>query len=257
MHDTLALLEPSSFSRTIRKKLGTPQINIGLWCNLSCLHCHVNSNPCRTEKMDRATIDLVLKFLVAKEIRILDITVGASEMHPKFRDLITKAMAQDIHTIDRCNLTILLESWLEDMSEFLADNKIEIITSLLCYLEENVDQQRDEGAYQDNIKALKNLTRQAMLMKALAWLLNLVYNLLGSTLPPSKAQLELTYKEHLFDQHGIKFNQLFTLCNMSIKQFWSTLVSKGKFQQYISLLKNAHQKENLDNVMCRTLLSVD
>lgn len=257
MHNTLELLQPSNFPRPIRKTLETLQINIGLRCNLSCLHCHVNSNPYRTEKMDRATIDLILEFLIEKDVRNLDITGGAPEMHPEFRDLILEARSQDIHVIDRCNLTILLEPGFEDMSEFLANNKVEIIASLPCYLEENVDQQRGKGVYQDSIMALKNLNQAGYGQDGSGLLLNLVYNPLGPTLPPSQVQLEQTYKDFLFDQHGITFNQLFTLCNMPIKRFGSTLVSRGKFQQYISLLKNAHRQENLENIMCRTLISVD
>ncbi|MEE9552140.1 MAG: arsenosugar biosynthesis radical SAM (seleno)protein ArsS [Gammaproteobacteria bacterium] len=257
MHDTLPLLEPSSFPSLTRRRLEVLQINIGLRCNLACLHCHVNSNPYRKEKMDEETIQLVLDFLRSNEIKTLDITGGAPEMHPGFRDIVVQARYQDVHVIDRCNLTILEEPGYESLYDFLAGYEVEIIASLPCYTEENVDQQRGKGVFHTSIKALQKLNQVGYGKENTALPLNLVYNPLGPTLPPPQAELEEVYKERLFEQYGIVFNKLFTLSNMPIKRFGSTLVSKGKFEQYISLLKDAHREENLEDVMCRSLLSVD
>ncbi len=207
--------------------------------------------------MDEGTIQLLLDFLRSNEIKTLDITGGAPEMHPGFRDIVVQARYQDVHVIDRCNLTILEEPGYESLYDFLAGNEVEIIASLPCYTEENVDQQRGKGVFHTSIKALQKLNQLGYGKENTALPLNLVYNPLGPTLPPSQAELEAVYKERLFEQYGIVFNQLFTLSNMPIKRFGSTLVSEGKFEQYISLLKDAHREENLEDVMCRSLLSVD
>ena len=257
MHDTLPLLGPSSFPAPARGKLETLQINIGYRCNLACLHCHVNSNPYRKEAMDDDTIDLVLEYLKKYKIRNLDITGGAPEMHPRFRDLVSAASSSNVHIMDRCNLTILLEPGYEDMPRFLAGHGVEIIASLPCYQEDNVDRQRGRGVYQASIRALKLLNNTGYGSGNSGLELNLVYNPLGPVLPPSQSELEKTYKEYLKEHYGIEFDRLFTLANMPIKRFGSTLVSKGNFEKYISLLKSAHRPENLEQVMCRTLISVD
>ena len=257
MHDTLPLLGPSQFPAPIRGRLETLQINVGYQCNLACLHCHVNSNPYRKERMDDATIDLVLEYLGNHTTGKLDITGGAPEMHPRFRDLVAEARSLKVHVMDRCNLTILLEPDFAGLPLFLADHSVEIIASLPCYLEENVDQQRGNGVYQASIRALQRLNDAGYGKDDSGLLLNLVYNPLGPVLPPSQTELEVTYREYLQEHYGIAFNHLFTLANMPIKRFGSTLVSKGGFNDYISLLKSAHREENLEQLMCRTLISVD
>lgn len=257
MHDTLPLLGPSTFPSITRRGVEVLQVNIGLRCNLACLHCHVNSNPYRKEKMDDASLDLVLEYLRVSNIPTLDITGGAPELHPRFRDLVTGAEKLGVHVMDRCNLTILEEPGYEDLHEFLAGNNVEVVASLPCYQEENVDQQRGKGVYRSSIRALKKLNSIGYGMPDGELELNLVYNPLGPTLPPSQVELEADYKSFLRENFGIEFNRLFTLSNMPIKRFGSTLVTRGQFHPYMALLKSAHQDQNLDNVMCRTLISVD
>ena len=207
--------------------------------------------------MDDATIDMVLEYLGRQMVHNLDITGGAPEMHPRFRDLVVRARSLKVHVMDRCNLTILQEPSYEDLPGFLADNGVEIIASLPCYQEDNVDRQRGRGVYQASIRALQRLNSLGYGTGDNGLLLNLVYNPLGPVLPPGQNELQITYKEYLKTHYGITFNRLFTLANMPIKRFGSTLVSKGGFRDYISLLKAAHREENLDQVMCRTLISVD
>ena len=257
MHDTLPLLGPTSFPAPTRRKLETLQINIGYRCNLACLHCHVNSNPYRKEQMDDDTIAQVLEFLANNTIVKLDITGGAPEMHPRFRDLVTAARAMNIHVMDRCNLTILLEQGFEDLCDFFAANDVEIIASLPCYQEDNVDSQRGKGVYLASIQALQKLNRAGYGMGDSGLQLNLVYNPTGPSLPPSQSELEKTYKSYLKEHYNIEFNSLYTLANMPIKRFGSTLISRGQFEDYISLLKSAHADKNLNEVMCRDLISVD
>ena len=257
MHDTLPLLSPSTFPAIARQGVETLQINIGLRCNLACLHCHTNSNPYRKEAMSVKTIELVLRYLQDKNIEVLDITGGAPELHPQFKELVTRARALGVRVIDRCNLTVLEEPGYQEIPEFLALNSVEVIASLPCYSEDNVDSQRGKGVYDSSIRVLQKLNDLGYGQADSGLELSLVYNPLGASLPPAQETLEDQYKKELFERHNIVFNRLFTLCNMPIKRFGSTLVSKGEFDNYINLLREAHSEENLPSVMCRSLISVD
>jgi len=207
--------------------------------------------------MSPELIDKVIDFIKRKKVAILDITGGSPEMHPQFRELVAAARNLNVHVIDRCNLTILEEPGYESMAEFLVDHKVEIVASLPCYTEDNVDQQRGKGVFKSSIAALQRLNKLGYGRPDSDLLLNLVYNPVGPFLPPAQEPLEKSYKQSLYQEYGIEFNELYTLCNMPIKRFSSTLISKGQFENYMTLLKQSHRDENLDNVMCRSLVSVD
>jgi radical SAM/Cys-rich protein len=234
----------------------TLQVNLGYTCNQTCVHCHVNAGPNRTEQMDRDTVDQVLDVLVAKDIGTLDLTGGAPELNRHFRYLVAQARARGVHVIDRCNLTILFEPGQENLAEFLAAQQVEIVASLPCYLEENVDKQRGKGVFDKSVHALQKLNALGYGTDA-ALPLSLVYNPQGAVLPPAQAKLEADYRRMLGEHYGIVFTRLYVLANMPIARFGSTLISKGQFRDYMALLRSAHQHANLDNVMCRTLVSVD
>ncbi len=257
MHNTLQLLQPTTFPDISRRKTETLQINIGLKCNQQCIHCHVNSSPKRTEAMSPETLQQVVDFIEQSGVETLDITGGAPELHPGFRNLVEAVQAFGTHVIDRCNLTILLEPGQETLAEFLASYNVEIIASLPCYSVDNVDRQRGQGVFEKSIQALQTLNRLGYGQENSGLLLNLVYNPQGPSLPPNQETLEADYKRILKEEYDIRFNQLFTLCNMPIKRFGSMLISNNQFYDYMSLLKQAHREENLDNVMCRSLISVD
>ena len=257
MHATLPLLEHTDFPPLKRGCLEILQVNLGYRCNQSCLHCHVNAGPTRTEQMSRNTLDDIVAFLGHSEIEVLDITGGAPELHPDFRWLVEAARRLGVRVIDRCNLTILNEPGFEDMAEFLACHQVEIVASLPCYLEENVESQRGKGVYQSSITALRKLNALGYAHQGSGLIVNLMYNPIGAALPPPQKQLEADYKRELAERAGIDFNQLFVLANMPIQRFGSTLVSRGQFASYMELLKSAHQDANLDTVMCRSLISVD
>ena len=237
-----------------RGRLETLQVNLGYKCNQSCLHCHVNAGPTRTEMMSRETLSDVLVFLEINKIQILDITGGAPELNPNFRTLVEKARKLGVHVIDRCNLTVLFEPGQEDTALFLSKNEVEITASLPCYTEELVDRQRGKGVYEKSIDGLRRLNAVGY-GRELA--LNLVYNPQGPSLPPAQDKLEADYKRILGEQHGVVFTRLFTVANMPIQRFGSTLISKGQFNEYMGLLHRSHRDENLESVMCRSLLSVD
>ena len=256
MKDTLELLRKTDFPLLKRSTLDTLQVNLGYLCNQQCLHCHVDASPRRHEIMDTATIHSVLNFLQHRHIQTLDLTGGAPEMNPDFQYLVRAACDLGVHVIDRCNLTILGEEDYTELAGFLAANQVEVVASLPCYLQQNVDAQRGNGVFEKSIQGLKQLNEQGYGINP-ALSLNLVYNPQGINLPPAQQELELAYKNALKQKYGIVFNHLFTIANMPIKRFGSTLLSKGLFADYMQLLKQSHQQDNIASVMCRSTLSVD
>lgn len=257
MHATLPLLKSTDFPSIKRGKLETLQINVGYRCNQQCVHCHVNAGPNRKEAMAEETIEHILSFLSASKIKTLDITGGAPELNLHFRKLVTRARELNVHVIDRCNLTILQEPGQENLAEFLANMHVEIIASLPCYREENVDGQRGKGVFATSIQVIQHLNTIGYGLHDDGLQLNLVYNPTGPYLPPAQDQLEKDYKRELYNHYGIHFNHLYTLTNMPIQRFGSMLISKGLFTEYMQTLKQSYKQDNLNTVMCRTLVSVD
>jgi len=220
------------------------------------VHCHVNAGPTRKELMDKETVELLLTFAEKHNIKVLDLTGGAPEMNPHFRYLVERARAMNIEVIDRCNLTILLEPGYEDLAEFLAEQGVTVTASLPCYSEENVEKQRGKGVYDGSIEALQRLNALGY-GKTDKLKLNLVYNPVGASLPPGQKQLEADYKRELKDRFDIDFNELFSITNMPISRFGAVLLSHGQFEPYMQLLKDNFSEDNLQTVMCRSLISVD
>lgn len=257
MHDTLPLLKATDFPAIRRQALNTLQVNLGYRCNQSCLHCHVNAGPNRTEMMDGATVDLVIEVLQARGITTLDLTGGAPELSDHFRRLVVAARALGVEVIDRCNLTILSEPGQEDLAAFLAEQGVQVVASMPCYSPANVDRQRGDGVFDLSITGLQQLNALGYGVPDSGLTLNLVYNPQGPSLPPPQAALEADYKRELQLHFGIRFNHLFALTNMPVQRFGSTLVSKGTFGNYMQLLKQSYQADNLNTVMCRSMISVD
>ena len=257
MHDTLPLLEKTLFPAIRRARLDTLQVNLGYQCNQSCLHCHVNAGPNRTEMMQADMLALIPQVLSARGITTLDLTGGAPELNTGFRALVQSARALGVRVIDRCNLTILFEPGQEDLAEFLASQQVEIVASLPCYSSDNVDRQRGDGVFDKSIAALQKLNALGYGVEGSGLVLNLVYNPQGPALPPNQQTLQTDYKRELLSQFGVVFNALFALTNMPIQRFGSTLVSKATFDTYMDLLKGSFQQGNLEGVMCRSMVSVD
>jgi radical SAM/Cys-rich protein len=256
MHATLPLLEATDFPILRRKHLDTLQVNLGYLCNQTCVHCHVNAGPHRTEMMDDDNLALIPEVLQKRAIKTLDLTGGAPEMHQGFRFLVEQASSLGVRVIDRCNLTILMEPGYETTAAFLAEHKVEVIASMPCYSHDNVDKQRGNGVFDKSIAALQKLNVLGY-GRSDELPLNLVYNPQGPSLPPNQSKLEADYKRELLKHFDIVFNELFTLTNMPIKRFGSMLISKGQFADYMQLLKDNYMPHNLDNVMCRSMVSVD
>jgi radical SAM/Cys-rich protein len=257
MRDAWPLLDKIAFPPIARGQLTTLQVNVGYRCNQSCVHCHVNAGPGRTEEMDGTTADVVIDFIARRRISTLDITGGAPELNPHFRRLVSAARGMAVKVMDRHNLTILEQPGQEDLGEFLAANQVEIVASMPCYLQDNVDKQRGKGAYDGSIRGLRKLNALGYGRHGSGLTLNLVYNPLGPSLPPPQAPLEADYRRILSERFGITFNNLFTLANMPIQRFGAILLSQGSFDAYLDMLLHAHRDDNLAGVMCRSMLSVD
>jgi radical SAM/Cys-rich protein len=257
MHDTWPLLQSGTFPSITRDRVDTLQLNLGYLCNLSCIHCHVNAGPRRTELMDKSTMELALQVAQKMNVRRLDLTGGSPEMNPHFRWLVSEAVRMQIQVMDRLNPTIMEETGYEWVGEFLCKNEVEVVASLPCYSQSNVDEQRGEGVFESSIRALRKLNDLGYGMAGSNLRLNLVYNPNGAFLPPDQKKLEVDYKRLLLDNFGIHFDQLFALANMPIQRYGSWLISKGHFGTYMGKLKDAHKDDNIASVMCKSLISVD
>jgi radical SAM/Cys-rich protein len=207
--------------------------------------------------MTAETARQVIGYVEATGATTLDITGGAPEINPHFRFLVREARSRGVKVIDRCNLTILFEPGHEDLAAFLAANRVAIVASLPCYTEELVDRQRGAGVYEKSIAAIRALNALGYSRPGSGLTLDLVYNPQGPSLPPAQAPLERDYKRILGEKFGIAFDRLLTLANMPIQRFGSTLVTRGQFAGYMALLRGAHRDENLEGVMCRSMVSID
>ncbi len=233
------------------------QVNVGKLCNLTCTHCHVNAGPKRKEIMTRETIDRIIDWVAQTDIPTVDLTGGAPEMVPDFRYFIdcVKALRPSRHVIDRCNLTILLESGYQDLGTFLAQKKIEIIASMPCYSAKNVNAQRGEGVFEGSIAALKLLNRLGYGLAG-DLPLHLVYNPVGPFLPPPQQELENDFKRELTTNFGIVFNELYTITNLPIARFASYLRHNNKLEEYMELLIENFNPATINGLMCRNTISV-
>jgi radical SAM/Cys-rich protein len=252
-----SILAPTEFPAIRRGDLTTLQVNLGYRCNQSCSHCHVGAGPSRTEMMDPLTLELIPRVLAARGIGCLDITGGAPELHPGFRELIRVARGAGVSVIDRCNLTILGEPGQEDLAAFLAHQRVTVVASLPCYLSDNVDRQRGDGVFARSITGLHQLNALGYGQEGSGLELYLVYNPQGPVLPPPQAALEADYRQALSRDHDVVFNGLYALANMPIRRFEAVLRATGELESYRELLRRHHRDANLAAVMCRQLISVD
>lgn len=256
LHCTPLGSDSAVFPALTRGKLTTLQVNLGYQCNQSCAHCHVDAGPWRTEMMAIELLELIPEVLAARGFTCLDLTGGAPELHPGFRNLVRQVRAAGVDVIDRCNLTILNEPGHEDLASFLAEQGVCVTASLPCYTEATVNRQRGKGVFERSLSGLRQLNGLGYGQGDPARRLDLVYNPLGPALPPPQRDLENDYRQVLGSQ-GIRFDRLLTLANMPIKRFATQLALAGELDSYQDLLQQAHNPANLDAVMCREQLSVD
>jgi radical SAM/Cys-rich protein len=245
------------FEALRRGLVTTLQLNVGKLCNQACHHCHVEAGPKRTEIMSAEIAERIMTLLKdTPSIQVVDITGGAPELNPGFRSFVLAARRLGLKVIDRCNLTVLFEPRQEDLAGFLADNQVEITASLPCYTADNVEKQRGKGVFDKSTRALQWFNRLGYGGSGSRLVLNLVYNPLGPSLPPPQEQLEADYRWQLRERFGIEFNRLFTITNMPIKRFSEALIRSGQLQSYMSLLVNHFNPGTVNQLMCRSMVSV-
>ena len=239
--------------RLHRGKLETLQVNVGRKCNQACRHCHVDAAPWRTEMMGEAVAKRIGQWILQHRPPTIDLTGGAPELSEWFRYFVELGHSIGSRVMDRNNLTILEEPGFENLPEFLAAHRVEIVASLPCYLKVNVNRQRGNGVFEKSIRALQKLNSVGY---GSDLPLHLIYNPLGPNLPPSQAELEADYKQILQNQYGIRFNQLFTITNQPIARFADDLRKQNAWDDYMELLVNSFNPATLSGVMCRSTLSV-
>ncbi len=232
------------------------QINVGKRCNQTCRHCHVDAGPERKEVMPDEVIDACLSLLERAKIPRLDITGGAPELHPRFREIVSRARALGAHVMDRCNLTILTLPHYRALVPFLAEHRVEVVASLPAYAEKQTDAQRGDGVFARSIAALRALNAVGYGDGASGLLLNLVTNPVGAFLPPSQASLEALWKREMKRLHGVEFDRLFAITNMPIARYLEYLVESGNLERYVDRLTSAFNPRAVDGLMCRFTLSV-
>jgi radical SAM/Cys-rich protein len=232
------------------------QINVGKRCNQACHHCHVDAGPDRTEVMPDAVVEAVLRVLEQSAIPTIDITGGAPELHPRFREIVTRASALGRHVIDRCNLTITTLPNYADLPEFLAAHRVEVVASLPSYAASQTDRQRGDGVFEKSIEALRRFNVLGYGRERSGLVLNLVTNPVGAFLPAPQASLERDWKRELERRYGVHFNRLFTITNMPISRYLEWLEQSGNLESYLTKLVNAFNPVTVDGLMCRFTLSV-
>jgi radical SAM/Cys-rich protein len=234
------------------------QVNLGKLCNQTCTHCHVEAGPTKTrENMDAETAVRVIELSRrCEDLEVVDLTGGAPEMNPVFREFVLEFRSRGIRVIDRCNLTILRQPGYEWVAPFLAEHRVEVVASLPCYLEDNVDGQRGDGVFGESIEALIQLNGLGYAADDSPLRLDLVFNPTGPSLPPDQASLEADYKRELESRYGIRFNRLLTITNIPIKRYAMYLAKRQRLEQYMRLLEDHFNARAADAVMCRSLLSI-
>jgi radical SAM/Cys-rich protein len=252
-----AALERAGLPPLTAERVTWVQVNVGKLCNQACHHCHVDAGPKRTEIMTAATAERIITLLEASpEVELVDLTGGAPELNPSFRRLVSAARAFGLRVIDRCNLSVLFQPGQEDLVDFLAANRVEVVASLPCYLQENVDRQRGNGVFRLSIDGLRRLNEAGYGEPGSGLLLDLVYNPVGAHLPPDQHSLEQAYKHELQERFGIRFNNLITITNMPISRFRSGLAREGKLETYEELLLRSFNPSTISGLMCRSLISI-
>lgn len=231
------------------------QVNLGLRCNLECRHCHLGASPRRTEQMSWEVMEQVLALADAACCRLVDLTGGAPEMHPRFREFVSALRHRGMTVQVRTNLAILSEPGMGWIAPFLRDMGVAITASLPCYQEQNVDGQRGTGVYEKSMTVLRTLNTLGYGHHPDLGL-NLIYNPGGPFLPPAQSTLEGDYRRELNDRFGVVFNHLHTITNMPIGRFRADLRREGKEQGYLDLLREAFNPQTLAGLMCRSQVSV-
>ena len=256
LHSFSHALESSGQQPLSAVAISVLQMNVGKRCNQACRHCHVDAGPDRREVMTDEVIDACVRFVEAAGVHTVDITGGAPELHPRFRDLVIRLREMNVHVMDRCNLTITRLPHYADLPDFLAGNAVEIMASLPSMAARQTDAQRGSGVFDASIMALRRFNALGYAMPGSDLVLNLVTNPVGAFLPASQQALEREWKRDLQRRYGVRFNRLLTITNMPISRYLNFLIESGNLEEYMTRLVAAFNPVSVPGLMCRTTLSV-
>jgi len=252
------------FDRHVLAAVGEPlratgidvfQVNVGRLCNQTCVHCHVDAGPDRTEIMTRETAELAMRVLARTDIKVVDITGGAPELCPEFEYLVTESRRLGRHVMDRCNLTILLTPRFEHLPDFFAEHQVEVVCSLPHYRAVGTDRQRGDGVFAASIEALQRLNAVGYGRDERLRLV-LVTNPVGAFLPSGQASLEVEWKRAMKRLHDVDFDQLISITNMPISRYLEWLERSSNTSAYMQRLVDAFNPAAVRGLMCRNTLSV-
>ena len=239
------------------------QLNITRTCNQACAHCHVEASPARTEMMSAAVIDQCLEIVAShSDIKTVDVTGGAPELHPGFERLIGDLRALGRHVIVRHNLTVTLDrhphtgASMRHLPESFARHRVELACSLPCYIPENTNAQRGARVHERSIESLRLLNAQGYGVAGSGLVLNLVSNPVGAYVPASQCALEPEFRRELKARYGVVFNSLLVLINVPIGRFAAELEQAEAGDEYLDALARTCNPAAARGVMCRSMVSV-
>lgn len=232
------------------------QINVGKRCNMACRHCHVDAGPDRVEQMDDDTVAAVIDAMDRLPAPVVDLTGGAPELHPRFRDLVDAAVARGRHVIDRNNLSVLLLARNADLPGWLGERGVEVVASLPHPRRASTDAQRGDGAFERSIEGLRRLNGAGYGQGDPRRVLTLMHNPAGAWLPGPQAALERDYRDELRRHHAVTFDRLIALNNLPVARFLEWLDERGETAAYVETLVSAFNPAAVDGLMCRDTLSI-
>ena len=234
----------------------TLQINVGLLCNQSCRHCHLDAGPSRREIMDDRTVADVIQLAGRFAFETIDITGGAPELNPHIETLVSRLAPLTKTLILRSNLTAISAERLSGLLDLIADNRVEITASLPSLNGAQSDAQRGENSFATSIKTLRKLNALGYGLPESGLKLNLVSNPTGAFLPPSQEQLENRFRQKLKKKWSISFNELYAFANVPLGRYLNWLESSGNLEPYMLKLASNFNPCTIDSLMCRSLISI-
>ncbi len=239
------------------RQITTLCVNLGYKCNLRCTHCYADASPDRTEEMPLSTINKILNILSKhSEITTLDIGGGAPELNPYFKYFVRTAAGMGKKVFYASNLAVYYEPGMEELPEFLAENRVVIYASLPWHSEEGTDRQRGKGTYRKVISAFKWLNTLGYGREGTSLELNIQFNPAGTSFPPDQQVLEKEFREKLKDVHGITFNRLYTLNNMPIGRLGKSMAG-DELKAYMKALEERFNPDTVENLICRVSVTCD
>lgn len=236
--------------------IDTLQVNVGLECNQACAHCHLECSPARSERMSWETMKRVIDLAAAIKPGLVDITGGAPELNPHLKRFVLSLKAVGHPVLVRTNLSVMTEAGNEDYPAFFAENGVDLVASLPCYLEENVDRMRGGHCFAKSLRVLRRLNELGYGSDG-GPRLDLVYNPgVGTSLPPCQEALERDYKREMKARYGVVFNRLLTIANVPIGRTLEELRRQGLDRDYMKLLDSSFNPETVNGLMCRHQVNI-